>query len=219
MGVLFSGRALVCEDLLHEGGPCLWVGGSSRNLQLVGEPHLASAFAAHHGLLCVLGGGSYSIDPSRNTNWRPQRGRDSSQDTCALTVHHADPPSPSPCYPDPDTAAQDPGPGSGRRSAGARGAEPAAHVPDYGGGGCAAGTHVLAHLPPCTVSCRPGLQLPHSSRLTRAPALQARALPPSQGALVASCTPATINLMGSARPPPLPGRGRRGAERAASLIS
>lgn len=134
-----------------------------------------------------------------------------------LRVHHADPP--SPCYPDPDTAAQDPGPGSGRRSAGARGAEPVAHVPDYGGGGCAAGTHVLAHFPPCTVSCRPGLQFPHSSRLTRAPALQARALPPSQGALVASCTPATINLMGSARPPLLPGRGRRGAERAASLIS
>ena len=42
---------------------------------------------------------------------------------------------PSPCYPDPDTAAQDPGPGSGRRSAGARGSEPAAHVLDYGGGG------------------------------------------------------------------------------------
>lgn len=68
------------------------------------------------------------------------------------------------------------------------------------------------------MSCRPGLQLPHSSRLTRAPALQARVLPPNQGAHVASCTPATINMMGSARPPLLTGRGRWGAERAASLI-
>lgn len=126
----------------------------------------------------------------------------------------------SPCYPDPDPAAQDPGPGSGRRSASARDAEPAAHVPDDGGGCCAADTHVLAHLPPGTVSCRPGLQLPHSSRLARAPppALQARALPPSQGAHVACCTPATINLMGSAQPPLLTGRGRWGAERAASLM-
>lgn len=154
--------ASVCEDLhcMKEGTASRWVGAarpcsSGRRLQLLAEPQLALPLP-----LTVVCSGT-------------QRGRDSPRAAWHLRVPHADPL--SPCHPDPDTAAQDPGPGSGRRSAGARGAEPAAHVPDHGGGGCAAGAHVLAHLPPCTVSCRPGLQLPRSSRLTRAPAR-----PPSQ---------------------------------------
>lgn len=49
---------------------------------------LSSGLCLCKGLLTGLGGGSYSKDPSRNTNWRPQRGRDSSRAAWHLRDPH-----------------------------------------------------------------------------------------------------------------------------------
>lgn len=89
--------------------------------------------------------------------------------------------------PDPDAASEDPGGGGGPGRPGARGAEPAAHVPDHGRGGGAAPAHVLAHLPPGAVRPGPGLQLllqaaPRAAHLPSPPARVAPA-PPSRGPL------------------------------------